>query len=201
MPIEHAVLGLLAQGPSYGYELRASFQDAIGPQWGDLNIGRLYQVLDRLARDGLVTGTVVSQRRRPDKTVYRLTKTGRSELNDWLERPIVRQTGYRDDFFLKLFVASRFGVKRVRTLVRTQRETYLGELGGLEELRKRHHDDPLVRLLVVAAVLHTEASLRFLEEVDAHADDLAARTVVAAAGDVNVVDDKRAASIRRNSAS
>lgn len=177
MPIEHAVLGLLAHGPSHGYELRASFQEAIGPQWGELNIGRLYQVLDRLARDGFVSGSVVSQQRRPDKTVYRLTKDGRAELNDWLKEPIVRKTGYRDEFFLKLFIASRFGVESVRALVRTQREAYLGEVGGLEELRERHHDDPLVRLLVEAAILHTDANLRFLERVTAEADDLAARAV------------------------
>ena len=29
MAIQHAVLGLLAEGPSYGYELKASFQRAI----------------------------------------------------------------------------------------------------------------------------------------------------------------------------
>ncbi len=183
MPIEHAVLGLLAHGPSYGYELRASFQEAIGPQWGELNIGRLYQVLDRLARDGLVAGTLVPQQRRPDKTVYRLTDAGRAELDRWLERPIIRTTGYRDEFFLKLFVASRFGLERVRGLVRTQREAYLGELGGLEELRERHDHDPLLRLLIEAAVLHTEANLRFLEQVAAQAEDLAARAAVAAPED------------------
>ena len=55
MPIQHAVLALLAEGESYGYELKGDFEASIGPQWGGLNIGHLYQVLDRLVRDGLVT--------------------------------------------------------------------------------------------------------------------------------------------------
>src|SRR6266508_2428323 len=71
MPIHHAVLGLLAEGPSYGYELKGSFEEAIGPQWGELNIGHLYQVLDRLMRDGFVTKRVVAQTDRPDRMVYR----------------------------------------------------------------------------------------------------------------------------------
>jgi hypothetical protein len=32
---------------SWYYELKQSFQEAIGPQWGELSIGHLYQVLDR----------------------------------------------------------------------------------------------------------------------------------------------------------
>src|SRR6266540_5679245 len=105
-------MGLLAEGPSYGYELKSSFEEAIGPQWGELNIGHLYQVLDRLMRDRLVSRREVPQADRPDKLVYRLTKAGRLELERWLEAPFVRRSGNRDDFFLKLFVAARLGEPR-----------------------------------------------------------------------------------------
>src|SRR6266540_2616996 len=121
MPIHHAVLGLLAEGPSYGYELKGSFEEAIGPQWGELNIGHLYQVLERLMRDGFVTKRVVPQTDRPDRVVYRLTPKGREELRLWLSVPSKKQTGYRDDFFLKLFVASRSGESRVRNVISVQR--------------------------------------------------------------------------------
>jgi DNA-binding PadR family transcriptional regulator len=163
MPIQHAVLALLERGESYGYELRAEFKESVGPQWGDLNIGHLYQVLDRLVRDGLVTRRAVAQSDRPDKFVYRLTKAGRRELRHWLETPFVRQGGYRDDFFLKLFAASRLGPEHLETVLRVQRQAYLGELASLGELRAGHGDDPLVSLLVEAAILHTEANLRVVE--------------------------------------
>jgi len=55
MAIQHAVLALLADRPSYGYELKTAFESSVGPQWGTINIGHLYQILDRLSRDGLVT--------------------------------------------------------------------------------------------------------------------------------------------------
>jgi DNA-binding PadR family transcriptional regulator len=163
MPIQHAVLALLAEGPGHGYELRAEFQESVGPQWGELNIGHLYQVLDRLVRDGLVTRTAVAQADRPDKNVYRLTSEGRRELERWLEAPFVRQSGYRDDFFLKLFAAARLGGTNLETVLTVQREAYLAELAGLGQLRLRHRDDPLVHLLIEAAVLHTEANLRLVE--------------------------------------
>ena len=175
MPIQHAVLALLVDGPSYGYELKASFEDAVGPQWGELNIGHLYQVLERLVRDGLASKKDVEQRGRPDKVVYRLTASGRTALEQWLQAPFVRQAGYRDDFFLKLVAAARLGGDWLDGLLRIQRKAYLDELRSLGDLRTRHADDPLVHLLVEAAVLHTQANLQIVELARAKRSQLAAR--------------------------
>jgi DNA-binding PadR family transcriptional regulator len=180
VPIHHAVLALLANGASYGYELKARFEESVGPQWGELNIGHLYQVLDRLERDALVTKRVVRQTDRPDRVVYRLTRAGSNELDHWLETPFVRPA-YRDELFLKLFGASRLGPDAVTGLVAVQREAYLGELAALGELRKQHRDDPLVSLLIEAAILHTKADLRVVELAEGAAEKLAARVTEAVA--------------------
>ena len=174
MPIHHAVLGLLEDGPSYGYELKANLESAIGPQFGELNIGHIYQVLDRLVRDGLVSGREVAQRDRPDKVVYRSTKAGRLELERWLAEPSVRRAGYRDDFFLKLFVASRSDAQGVRDVVRVQREALLAELSVLTGLKRKHRDEPLVALLIEAATLHTSANLKVADLADGRAEEIAA---------------------------
>jgi DNA-binding PadR family transcriptional regulator len=173
MPIHHAVLALLAQGPSHGYELKTSFEEAIGPQWGELNIGHLYQVLDRLVRDGLVTRREVPQSDRPDRVDYRLTAAGRRELDGWLDEPSIRRGGYRDELFLKLFASARMGADRMHGAIRAQRQAYVVELAALSELRSRHRTEPLVALLVEAAVLHTEANLRILDAAEERADGLA----------------------------
>lgn len=174
MPIQHAVLALLAGGQSHGYQLRAEFEEAIGPQWGELSISHVYQVLDRLVRDGHVTKHRVRQRERPDRIVYELTEDGRAELEDWLARPFVRQSGYRDDFFLKLFAATRLGRKTLERVIATQRKAYAEELRALGTLRTQFQDDPLVRLLVGAAIHHTEANLRVLDQANEDLPELAA---------------------------
>lgn len=163
MPIQHAVLAMLAGGESHGYELRAQFEEAIGPQWGELSISHLYQVLSRLVREGHITQRRVRQRDRPDRLVYALTSRGYAELDEWLSRPFVRQSGYRDDFFLKLFAASRLGADALQGVLATQHKAYAEELRALGTLRSQHRDDPLVRLLIEAALYHTEANLRVLE--------------------------------------
>ncbi len=163
MPIQHAVLALLADGPSHGYELKSRFESAIGPQWGPMNIGHVYQVLDRLIRDDLVIRERVQQTDRPDKHIYELTEAGERELQDWAAAPHMRQTGYRDELFLKLFAATKLGPDVLAHLVRTQREVYLTELAGLAELRPDTEGDPLISLLVDAAILHTKADLSVVE--------------------------------------
>jgi DNA-binding PadR family transcriptional regulator len=173
MPLHHAVLGLLAEQPGYGYQLKASFERAIGPQWGELNIGHLYQILDRLVRDELVTREKVTQRDRPDKAVYALTAAGREELDRWVAEPVARPGGYRDEFFLKLLVASRLGPDRLRQVTRTQRAAYLVELRSLTELQLQHRDQPLVALLVEAALLHTQANLAGVVRAADDADRIA----------------------------
>ena len=90
MPLQHAVLALLAAKPAHGYELRNSFEQAVGEQWGGLNIGHLYQILDRLARDGLIETQRQPQPVKPDRLVHHLTPAGRDELDRWLSEPSVR---------------------------------------------------------------------------------------------------------------
>jgi DNA-binding PadR family transcriptional regulator len=193
MPLQHAVLALLAERPSYGYELKANFEHTIGPQWGSLNIGHLYQILDRLVRDGLVSGSRVAQEDRPDKIVYRLTTAGRGELDGWLAEPVVRQSGYRDDFFLKLVAAARLGPQRLGQVIAAQREAYLAELHALGVLEHAHRDDPLVSLLIRAAILHTEANAAVVELADERAGQLAPRRAEAPREDADEGPGRRAA--------
>jgi DNA-binding PadR family transcriptional regulator len=178
VPIHHAVLALLAEGASYGYELKARFEDTVGPQWGELNIGHLYQVLDRLERDKLVTKRIVPQTDRPNRVVYRLTRTGREELDSWLDTPFVRPA-YRNDLFLKLLAASRLGPADLQALVLLQREAFMGELAALRKLRRKHGDEPLVSLLIDAAILHTKADIRLLELAESQAGTLTAAETAA----------------------
>lgn len=109
MPLQHAVLALLADKPAHGYELKSSFEQAVGDQWGGLNIGHLYQILDRLSRDKLIESERQPQPVRPDRVVHHLTPAGRAELDRWLSEPTSRLRGYRDDVFLKLMAAVQAG--------------------------------------------------------------------------------------------
>jgi DNA-binding PadR family transcriptional regulator len=166
MPIQHAVLALLVDGPGHGYELKGAFEHAVGPHWGPLNIGHLYQVLDRLSRDGLAVSHRVPQQVKPARVVYEITSTGRAELRRWLASPVARTTGYRDDFFLKVMAAAHSrDPEVVRTVVATQRGYLVREVSNLNEMAR--DADVVVGLLLSAAGRHLSADLAFLDDVEA----------------------------------
>jgi DNA-binding PadR family transcriptional regulator len=173
MPLHHALLSLLAEGESYGYELRGAFERSAGPQWGSLNIGHLYQVLDRLKRDGLVEVVRSEpQPRRPDRLIYAITLAGREEVRRWLEAPAPPAAGYRDDLYLKLVAAARAGEATLTGVVRRERRALLAELHALRALAGE--GDRLAALLTEGAALQVESRLRLLDLAEADAAALAA---------------------------
>jgi DNA-binding PadR family transcriptional regulator len=166
MPLHHAVLALLAEKPAHGYELRTSFEQAVGDQWGGLNIGHLYQILERLNRDGLVESEHQPQTIKPDRLVHHITAAGREELERWLSEPSSRLHGYRDDFFLKLMAAARSGDQsKLDNVIRRQRAHLMKELHSLAEARA-HASPGVVALLVTAAELHIRADLGVVDEAE-----------------------------------
>ena len=166
MSLHHAVLALLAEKPAHGYELRTSFEQAVGDQWGGLNIGHLYQILDRLNRDGLIESEHQPQPIKPDRLVRHITPEGRAELERWLSEPSSRIHGYRDDFFLKLMAAARSGdPDTLDGVIRRQRAHLMKELHSLAEA-KSQAPTPIVSLLVTAAELHIRADLGIVEEAE-----------------------------------
>ncbi|MEU4556296.1 PadR family transcriptional regulator [Micromonospora violae] len=167
MAIQHAVLALLVRGPSYGDELKSAFEAAAGPQWGPLDIGYLYQILDRLSRDSLVVAERQAQQVKPDRVVYQITPAGRAELGRWLDELSPRSGGFRDDFFLKVTAATRSGsAQTARTVLSNQRGYLLRELRNLDGLR-RAAADAVVGLLLAAASRHVEADLAFVNDAEA----------------------------------
>jgi DNA-binding PadR family transcriptional regulator len=88
---KYAVLGLLLERPSYGYELLVRFRRAFDvAQWGITPQG-LYASLDRLERDGLIEPVDARDRgasRRQPKTPYHVTPSGERELQRFLDAPM-----------------------------------------------------------------------------------------------------------------
>ena len=174
MPLHHAVLALLATKPAHGYELKGSFEQAVGEQWGGLNIGHLYQILDRLARDGLIESERQPQPVKPDRVVHHLTPAGRAELDRWLREPSLQVRGYRDDFFLKVMAAAQMGdAVALRQVLSGQRAHLLRELRSLADARGHlapglppAGSSPVVDLLLTAAELHARADLGVVDAAE-----------------------------------
>lgn len=84
-PLALAVLSLLIEKPMHPYEMSSTMRERAKEESIKLNYGSLYSVVESLQRHNLIEVLeTVREGRRPERTVYAITDTGRSELVDWL---------------------------------------------------------------------------------------------------------------------
>ncbi len=169
MPFRHAILGLLADGPLHGYDLKTSFDRQLSPT-EPLNFGQVYTALDRLHRDGCVLQSEVAQSERPDKKVYALTDTGQDELRRWLTTPSNVDLDLRNDTYLKLMIARRRSDVSPVQIIAIERQacmTRLHELNRAHIAAQAESTDVSVRLLLDLAILRLEAFAKWLDRCEA----------------------------------
>jgi DNA-binding PadR family transcriptional regulator len=162
--MRYALLALLAQGITHGYELKQAFERLFAPVWPPVNIGQIYTTLARLERDGLVVSRDVEQTGRPNKRVYQLTDEGRGELGTWMNAPIAG-TRLKDEFFMKLLLGSVAGTDPLHLLDR-QRSQYLQSLRDLDALALDTPAESPAQLLIEGAMLHLQADLKWLDRCE-----------------------------------
>lgn len=169
MSIRHSILAILAEAPSYGYELRAEFERRTGAA-RPLNIGQVYTTLARLERDGGVRKGL------PDAQghiFWTITAAGRDELADWFGSPVLRESVDRDELFLKLALAATSPGVDAAALLRVQREAAQARLATLRREEADQDSEPehpcaLGRVLIADARREdAEAELRWLDLVEA----------------------------------
>jgi DNA-binding PadR family transcriptional regulator len=83
---KHFILGMLAQEPMSGYDIKRLMQ-GFGWLVGDASYGSLYPALHRLHQDGLVTVEVQPGLDKPPRKVYSITEEGEAVLAAWVSEP------------------------------------------------------------------------------------------------------------------
>ncbi len=93
-----AVLGLLAErGPRHGHQLRHDTEVVEAERWGGIGPGSVHRELRHLEAVGLIEAVRTERVGRwPERTVYRITEEGRSELS-LLRRQAMADIGRRAD--------------------------------------------------------------------------------------------------------
>lgn len=164
--VRFALLALLAQGETHGYELKLRFERSTGGLW-PLNVGQVYDTLRRLERDGLVAPAPGSEdERRP----YALTRLGRSVAEDWLSAGAAAGPPPRDELAIRLLVAHAAGIVAFGELVQHHREAAMARLQALARRKEEaaEQDGPEV-WLVDLLMLRAQADLQWLDLIEVRA--------------------------------
>jgi DNA-binding PadR family transcriptional regulator len=176
MSVRQSLLAILDQGPCYGYQLRTEFDRRTGATW-PINVGQIYNTLDRLERDGLVQKADIDAE---GQNYYEITEAGHTEVATWLGSPVVRSSAARDELAIKLAIAITLPGVDITHVIQVQRTSTLTTLQELTRT-KNATDSPesseeLAWLLVVDSMIFAaEAEVRWLD----HSETRLARAVAA----------------------
>jgi len=84
-PLALAVMNLLMERPMHPYEMKSTMKERGHDQVIRLKGGSIYDTVERLEEGGFITAQAPSREgRRPERTVYAITETGREEITGWL---------------------------------------------------------------------------------------------------------------------
>lgn len=135
IPLDYALLGLLARAPRSGYDLIQHMEEPIGFFW-HARRSQIYPELARLEAAGYITHTTVAQRDRPDKKVYEMTEAGRAALREWVVAPL-RPPADRDELMLKTYSVWLADPEQAVELFRAQEQLHLERLAQYEAIAAR----------------------------------------------------------------
>ena len=174
MSVRNAILGLLAQQPRHGYELRAAFEAMVGGDaiW-DVKPAQIYTTLARLQEAGLIEQDSIEQDGGPEKIIYSLTPDGNRELSEWFNAGIATYH-QRDEFFVKLMVSLYSEQADPYQVIRAQRKRLYQDLHDLTGRRNgiNARRELAQIFLLDKSIMHLEADLRWLDLLEARLDDI-----------------------------
>ena len=164
MSVRQSLLAILNQGPCYGYQLRAEFDRRTGSTW-PLNVGQIYNTLDRLERDGLVRKADIDA---DGQNYVEITDAGSAEVADWLGSPVVRTMATRDELAIKLAIAVTLPGVDIAQVIQVQRTATMRTLQELTRTKNAtaapESSEQLAWLLVIDSLIFAaEAEARWLD--------------------------------------
>ena len=137
MSLRHALLGLLAERPSTGYDLTRVFEASLQRFAWHARHSQIYPELNKLADEGLVA--VIGSGPRNSRT-FDLTEAGRAELHRWLVTP-PGSPQVRNEAVLRMFLLTTLPPDEAKQLLRG----YAEEGAQVEQMLigiRKDHDSP-----------------------------------------------------------
>src|SRR5579862_1128991 len=164
MSVRHAMLALLSEGPRYGLQLREEFEARTGEVW-PLNVGQVYQTLQRLERDGLVASDETGDQ--GPQNHFRITAEGERELAAWLRTPPDLSSPPRDELVMKVLVALYVPTADIHAVIQAHRRYVVELMQRWTRIREDDAGDFNTALAIDAELFRLDSVVRWLDAAEA----------------------------------
>lgn len=163
-----ALLGLISEGSTHGYDLKQRYDSVFGVD-RPIAFGQIYATLARMIRDGYIVPLGAEPGEGPDRKRYEITAAGRAHLHAWLRSPDVPSPALQSNLFAKTILALMLD-DDADALLDVQR---LEHLARMRELTHAKQSAPLLeRLAIDHALFQIEADLRWIDMTSARLSEL-----------------------------
>lgn len=177
MSIKYAILALLDEQPSYGYELKVEFDRRTNKTW-PLNVGQVYTTLDRLERDKMVLRGIEND---VGRVMYEITESGSRAVAGWFDS-VLPDEPPRDELAIKIAMAATHPGCDVGAIIQNQRRETMRALQNHRQALRGVAADDLAGQLVIQSLIYTsEAQIRWLD----HCETAALRASLASPADAS----------------
>lgn len=169
-PLALAVMNLLMERPMHPYEMKVKMKERGHDQVIRLKGGSIYDTVERLETGGFITSQAPSREgRRPERTVYAITDSGRDEITAWLRELIAQPVNDYPQFAAALAFLAVLDKDEVLRLLRVRAATLETQLAGNQkDLEHWLNAMGLPRLFLIEAefgVAMRRAELEWVERV------------------------------------
>ncbi len=132
MSLDYALLGLLAEHPRSGYDMKTRvFDGPLSPFWS-ADQAQIYRTLDRLEKERLCRSRRRRQAGRPDRRIYEITHAGVEALGEWLLEPEPLPPT-RDPLMLRMHFAATLSDASLIALLEARRTQHQGRLDSARD--------------------------------------------------------------------
>jgi DNA-binding PadR family transcriptional regulator len=136
--LKYILLGFIWQKPSTGYELKQILDNSTGYFWHAYH-SQIYSTLRKLEEDGLITTHIENGSDHLTRRVCRITASGRKELLDWLNDPLMEISKMKEDLLVRIFFSGIRSIPEVEAELRLQRKLHEQRLVEYVELTGDHN--------------------------------------------------------------
>jgi DNA-binding PadR family transcriptional regulator len=159
-PLALAVLALLFERPMHPYEMGVILRQRHKEESIKLRYGSLYTVIDLLLRRGFIAARETARDgKRPERTVYELTASGRDELQAWMTDLIAEPVKDYPQFEAALCLLPVLPPGQALVLLRQRLARLHAKIGEIEAL----HSAPQLANFPPLFLIETEYRLALLK--------------------------------------
>ncbi len=142
MSLAYAILAVLSDQESSGYDLAKYFEASVGYFWTATH-QQIYRELAQLEAKGWVKSQAIQQEDRPNKKLFALTLLGRSSMMEWMVQPS-KPSKHKEEILVKLFAGQLIEPAAMLTEIQRVQEAHQHQLQEYQQIAQQYFPQPEV---------------------------------------------------------